>query len=737
MRGKSGKLNWEAIRSWLQRAWTNRTARYVTLLILALGLIGNELPFEPYDWAQKSITARINAKPYRGNAVIVGIDGRTMEALGKTRLSDDDLALLINKIAAAKPKQIVIGRIREHVHGPITSPKLIEAVKRVSPKPIMFVELAPKNQQEVSWEPGSDSLLISQKLDKTLLDLVVPANEVTEGNPFGAPWRLPPTIKIADNSYPSIAQLLAQKKRHILPKYEIDLSYIPSSIPTINAIDILQDNNNTIGITNRQIIIYSIANNIRDTIRTPFGLSSSLVPFSVFGAQTLIDGPPIMIGWMPAYFFAVLVIVAWLKIDSPYRRLLIGGVFLAIFLSPIFLERHLVFQNTSNAVFLIGFVAIGRQWSKFRANLALARSAAETKTWFLAQASHDLRQPIHAIGMLSARLAQTELSPIQAELASKIDRSIEGANRMLQSLLDLATIESGSLKPKVAPIAVNALLSEIEEQSALAADRAGVNLRFVPSEAVIMTDRSLAAAMLQNMVSNAIKYATGKQVLVGARRSGKRLSLCVYDVGTGISKEDMHHVQTAFFRAAKHAKGGVEGTGLGLAIVHRLANLLGLNFTLRSVPGKGTSAVISGFRMTDASKPSAAATQVAGMRPMTGLRVLLADDDIESLRATEALLEQWGCVVSAHEAFPDIQDELDIIVSDFDFGKGHTLAAHRDTVDKLADKGVTTIVMSGHHPDFVKNAMQRETLLVLEKPVRPAELRAVLMATRSNANRGA
>jgi signal transduction histidine kinase len=741
MRGKSGKLNWEGFRSWLLNGWRNRTARFVTILTLVLGLIGSELPFEPYDWAQKLLTARINAKPYRGDSVIVGIDARTMEALGKTRLSDDDLALLINKIAAAKPKQIVIGRIREHVYGPTTSPLLIAAVKRVSPKPIMFVEMAPKNRQEVSWEElsrqGTDSDLFPQKIDKVLIDLVEPAIEITKRNAFGAPWGLPPTIQSAGRSYPSIAQLLADQEQKILPKYEIDMSYNPSSIPLLNAVDVLEGRDYQKRIENKKIIIYSTSNsiNLSDPIKTPFGIFPSQAPISILGAQTLIDGPPIMLGWLPSYFLAVLGIIAWFNINYRHRRWIVFGIFLTILLAPVLLERHLIFQNTSNALFLLGFVALARQWSKFRATLQLARSAADTKSWFLAQASHDLRQPIHAIGMLTARLAQTDLSPMQAELASKIDRSIEGANRMLQSLLDLATIESGSLKPKLAPIAVNALLSEIEEQSALAAERAGVTLRFVPSEAVIVTDRSLAAAMLQNIVSNAIKYATGKQVLVGARRTGKHLSLCAYDVGAGISNEDMRHVQTAFFRVAKHAKGGVEGTGLGLAIVHRLASLLGLTFTLKSRPGKGTSAIIGGFRLTDSRQASASDTQASGMRPLTGLRVLLSDDDLESLRATEALLEQWGCKVAAHEAFPDVQEEIDIILSDFDFGKGHTLADHRHTVEKLASVGVPTIVMSGHHPDFVKSAMKRDTLLVLEKPVRPAELRAVLMASKSQASR--
>lgn len=737
MRGSGGRVGWSSAKSWLLKGWQNRSARYVTLLILVLGLIGSELPFEPFDWVQKSLTAQFNAKPYRGDAVIVEIDTRTMDGMGKSRMSDDDLAQLIDKIAAGKPKRIVIGRIRQYVPGRESSKQLVESIRRLSPKPIMFVQLVPRNPAEFSWhqisQPGAKDIFLPPNVDKSLNGLVELASEISSRPAFGAPLDLPPAVRVGEQMYPSIAQLMAGFNEPINKSYEIDVSYHPASIPKLNAIDFLHGKIDLENVKNRQVIIYSRAETSRDTIMLPFGNFSSSAPISILGAQTLIEGPPRMIGWIPSFLLAVLGIVAWLNLPSRYGRPAILSVFLVLLLSPVLLERHLIYQSTSNAVFLIVFVAIGRQWAKFRATLALAKSAAETKSWFLAQASHDLRQPIHAIGMLSARLAQTDLSPAQAELASKIDRSIEGANRMLQSLLDLATIESGSLKPKLAPIAVNALLSEIEEQSTLAAERAGVSLRFVPSEAVIVTDRSLAAAMLQNIVSNAIKYATGKQVLIGARRSGKHLSLCVYDVGAGISKDDMRHVQTAFFRASSHTKGGVEGTGLGLAIVHRLANLLGLTFTLRSTLGKGTSAIIGGFRLTDRSSASGVVSQANTMRPLTGLRILLVDDDIDSLRATEALLDQWGCVVTAYEAFPEVTDDVDIIVSDFDFGKGHTLADHRDRIAALAQKGVATIVMSGHHPDAVKGAMKRDTLLVLAKPVRPAELRSVLMASKSAA----
>lgn len=727
----------EVTRFWniLLCCWRNRTIRNVSILILVLGALGNELPFEPYDWVQKSTTARLNAKQYRGDAVIIEIDSRTREGLKHSRFTEGDLARVISNLADARPKQIVIGRIGQRLPSQESSKELLDVLDRVSPRPIMFVELVAKKTAGFSWrafDPArAGDYFETPRVDAAMAARVELASEVSSSTPFGAPWGLPPTVRIGDQNYLSIAQLLAGQRQSLFQKYEIDLSYDPGSIPVINAIDVINANFKAELVRDRQVLIYSSSDITRDAVVTPFGRAASSAPIAILAAQTLQDGPPLMVGWLPPFLVAVAGIIGWLKLVGTPRRMVFWGTFLGILLSPIMLERLLIFQETSNAVFLMLFVAIGQQWSKFRATLALARSASEAKSWFLAQASHDLRQPIHAIGMLAARLAQTDLSPDQAELTAKIDRSIDAANRMLQSLLDLATIESGSLVPKITPVAVNTLFAEIEEQSALAAERNAVDLRFVPSEATILTDRSLTLAMLQNIVSNAIKYASGKRVLVGARRVGSGLALCVYDVGQGISEDDMRHVSKEFYRASTHTKGEVEGTGLGLAIVHRLAKLMSLSFKLNSISGAGTAAIIGGYRLSSPEQHSAHPPELSSMRPLNGLRVMLLDDDPNSLFATEALLEQWGCRVEAHDGFPNTVTNCDIVVSDFDFGKGGTLANHREMILHLAETGIATIILSGHHPDAVAIAMQSERLIVLAKPVRPAELRSVLMANRS------
>ncbi|HEX4847550.1 MAG TPA: CHASE2 domain-containing protein, partial [Novosphingobium sp.] len=550
MTGRRIGAVWAQLTGLGARLWRDRTARYVIVIILVLGALGSNLPFEPYDWLQKSVTARLNAKPYTGDAIIIEIDNQTFEGLGRPALDDRDLARLVRNLDAAKASRIVLGRIRQRSASQRSSPELLEALDAASPKVVLFTELVPKKSSAFSWatfRPANGQAYFHDPgIDPPTARRVQLASEISSTTPFGAPWALPPTVRLGAQDYPSIAQIMVGQPQPIFDKYDVALQVDPGSIPTLNAIDVISGRFDPAAIRGKQALIYSSSDVTRDAIVTPFGRLPSAAPITVMAAETLRNGPPLMLGWIPAFVVAVLGIVGWMTLRSPLlRRGAFALAFVCVVASPLVLERLLIFQATSNAVFLMILVALGRQWSKFRATLALARSAAETKSWFLAQASHDLRQPIHAIGMLAARLGQTDLNPAQADLARKIDRSIEAANRMLQSLLDLATIESGSLSPQPAPISVNALLAELDEQAGPLAERAGVELRFVPCEATIMADRTLTLAMLQNIVANSIKYATGKRVLVGARRTGKTIALCVHDVGQGISDSDMRHVRKA------------------------------------------------------------------------------------------------------------------------------------------------------------------------------------------------
>jgi signal transduction histidine kinase len=723
---------------WARRRAGGQPVRSTLVLIALFGLIGSYQALFVFDWAQQAVAARINKRSYRGDIVVVAFDRKTAEAWGHADIAPARLAQLVDALGAMAPRQLVIDRLPLTENDPRGSVRLAEALQQFSPKPTMFVSLAPKDTaaagtvlDESDGRAASDFAVGSRK--EPFWRAVEPASWISWGTPFGAPNGLPQLHVVNGAAYPSLSQVLASARAPVGGDDVIDVSLDPRSVPMVSAADVLSGAIDRSRIAGRRILVSSTVDAVRDSYRTPHSRFSPRAYLIVAGADTLARGPQRDIGWIPAYLLAVCGALGWLVLRRPWGRIAMAACTGALLVGPLLLERQLVYQQAAAGLFLLLAVAVAHGIGRVRASLALARNAVEAKSWFLAQASHDLRQPIHAIGMLSARLGQTDLSPDQAELIGKIDRSVDGASRMFQSLLDIATIDSGSLKPVIGAVGVDELLSDIEGQNALAAERAGVDLRFVPSGLILLTDRSLITTVLQNVVSNAIKYASGKKIVIGCRKRGGTAMLCVYDRGVGIQTDDLRQVTQAFFRASR-AAAGAEGAGLGLTIVHRLAELLGLTLTIRSRPDHGTGVVIAGLRLTDRpARPTAAPVVAAATSPLSGLKVLLVDDDLAALRAMEPLLDQWGCHVTATEQFPAIQSDFHAIVSDFDFGKGITLAQFRAPIDELVKRGTVVVVISGHAPAMVRRSLGQDRLLVLAKPVRPAELRAALLSAKLRA----
>jgi signal transduction histidine kinase/CheY-like chemotaxis protein len=703
---------------------------YFTVLTLLISSLADRGPFEPYDWIQQWFTASLNMKPYKGDAVIISADPQGLQRNKSDAMTSETLGTLIDKISLSKPKRIIIFRLPYDINNYEQELILSNKLQKLIDKPIVLVDLSLINTKESIWWTNLESsspIFSVRNYGAKISQYTIPSSSASWNTPIGPPVAIAPTVSTNIGRVMSASQIMADQLEPIYNMYPTDISYDPSTIINIKASMILSGQISQDIIKNKQVVIDTTSIQSQDnSVRFWPGHDARRSASLVIGAQTLIDGPPVTVGSIPSLIVAFIGLIGWLYFNRPKGRLFVVLIFIAIMISPLFLERMLIFQSTSNAIFLMIFASAGKLWINSRVSIKNSRHIAETKSWFLAQASHDLRQPIHAIGMLSARLAQTELTPAQADLVSKIDRSIEGASQMFRSLLDIATIESGTLKPTIAAVSVNEILAEIEEQNALLAERAGVTIRFLPSELILRTDRVLTVTMLQNIVSNAIKYASGKKVLVGCRRQGNNAALCVYDLGTGIADQELRLVKTEFYRATSKT----EGTGLGLAIVQRLAALMGLKFTLRSNPGHGTGAIISGFLLGKEDHKSQPVMHATPSHLLVGMKVALADDDVDALRATEALLQQWGCVVEAHECYPDNMDDCDIIISDFDFGRGQTLALFQERIGAFEKRGMPTIVLSGHQPDTVRAVLNRGDIAVLTKPLRPAELRSVLLANR-------
>lgn len=386
---------------------------------------------------------------------------------------------------------------------------------------------------------------------------------------------------------------------------------------------------------------------------------------------------------------------------------------------------------------LRGFIRRGLalQWEKdqLAAELAIAHGIAveanAAKSRFLAQASHDLRQPIHSMGLFLAALTKEDLPARGGEIVGRLEQSVDVLSKLFNSLLDVTLLETGEASPDPSSFAVDDLLNDIAEEFAPAATAASLTIDVRPSGLSVCADPLILRRIVQNIVSNAIRHSECSQIVLAAREDANGTLIDVTDNGRGIPEEDRQRIFEEF------ARGGTQGGGLGLGlfIVQRLANMLDMEVAL-SIPSDGGSRFTIGPLQQgipeDAHTANArAAKETAAQEPGNG-RVLIIDDDAETLEATRAILADWGWDVSVcrslDAAGATSMETPTLVVSDFDLGAGRTgldavaaLRAHHGEVPAL--------IISGSSAPEVKDAVQQAGLILLQKPVRPVQLRSAIL----------
>ena len=369
---------------------------------------------------------------------------------------------------------------------------------------------------------------------------------------------------------------------------------------------------------------------------------------------------------------------------------------------------------------------LGRLYRQLEAaNLAKSR--------FLAAASHDLRQPLHALNLFVAQL-RTETDSIErARIAAQVDASVTAMNDLFNALLDISKLDAGALAPNLTRFPVADLLKHIEATFAPAAWDKGLRMRFARSDAWVESDFILLQRILLNLVSNAVRYTDRGGVVVGCRRRGARLRIEVWDSGIGIPKDQWENVFGEFYRLAGSDRERRGGLGLGLAIVERLCRLLDHRVELRSSPGKGSCLAIEVplVAAQPAAEPVAAPEATAD--PAGGKLVVVIDDDALVLDSMRGVLRSWGCFVVAAESGRAVLAILngddrrpDLIISDYRLSGGDGGIA---TVEKLRDAfgaRIPAFLITGDTaPERLREA-GASGLHLLHKPVAPMALRAML-----------
>ena len=286
-----------------------------------------------------------------------------------------------------------------------------------------------------------------------------------------------------------------------------------------------------------------------------------------------------------------------------------------------------------------------------RLNDALGRAKGEaeeaniSKTRFLAAASHDLLQPLNAARLYVTSLVERQGSGDDAQLVSNVDASLEAVEEILGALLDISRLDSGAMRPEISTFRLDELMRQLEVEFAPMAREKGLRTNFVVSTRSVRSDRRLLRRLLQNLISNAIKYTPQGRVLIGCRLGGGKLRLDVYDTGLGIPKSKQRAIFQEFHRLDQGAK-VARGLGLGLSIVERIARVLDHSVGLESKSGRG-----SHFSVTVPLAPALPLDtkkqkpQRIEVNQLADLVVLCIDNEPKILDGMATLLGGWGCHV--------------------------------------------------------------------------------------------
>ena len=370
------------------------------------------------------------------------------------------------------------------------------------------------------------------------------------------------------------------------------------------------------------------------------------------------------------------------------------------------------------------------------ADLAAKKDMAEranfAKSRFFAAASHDLRQPLHALSLFVAALKTRSQQPETQTLIDNIEASTAAMELLFNSLLDISRLDAGTIEAHPEHFSLRQLLGEIDKQfSALAAEKQ-LRLRFRPCDATLYSDPLLIERILANLIANAIRYTDDGGILVACRRRGRMVRLSVIDTGRGIPPDQLESVFQEFVQLHNSARDRSKGLGLGLAIVSRLGRLLGHRIDLQSRPQHGSIFSIDvpcgEARLIQTPMPISAPGPIPG-----DALVVLVDDESAILRGMAELFDNWNIdLVTAHSADEALQwlDTIgrvpDVIVSDY------RLPDDKDGIEVITrlrqkyDRNIPAILVTGDTaPDTILH-ISRAGFPLLHKPLRPAKLRALL-----------
>lgn len=369
--------------------------------------------------------------------------------------------------------------------------------------------------------------------------------------------------------------------------------------------------------------------------------------------------------------------------------------------------------------------------------LARAERANASRVRFVAAVGHDLMQPLSAATLYVGSLIEDIDDPRHRARLEKTQRSLDSVSALLEALLDISRLEAGQAALTIEPISLGPLFDQLREDFTPLAKQKGLQLVFRPTRATVVSDRIYLRRILQNLISNAIRYSDTGRILIAARDRNHSQLIQVRDSGRGIADEDQQVIFNEFKRLDAKAS-AAQGLGLGLAIVDRAAALLGHRLDLRSAPGRGStfSVEVASTRQGDLRAAADHPTQPPAQDRVADLTALIVENDAEMTLALSQLLEQWGIdvldVSSGEDAIALIEEtgvEPDICLVDYQLGSGMNGIACLTGLAGLLPATSVKCLMTANRSDALQQEAASRSIEILHKPISPATLaRAVIPA---------
>ncbi len=355
------------------------------------------------------------------------------------------------------------------------------------------------------------------------------------------------------------------------------------------------------------------------------------------------------------------------------------------------------------------------------------------KSRFLAAASHDLRQPLHALGLFVQALQETPLAARERQTIGNIRRSVDAMEELFNALLDISRLDAGVVQPRITTLPLAEVFDRVRFEYAPVARQKRLSLRVVRTSLYVQSDPALLARLIRNLLSNAVRYTDSGGVVLGCRRAGADVRIEVWDTGKGIPADRHEEIYQEFYQLDNPERDRRKGLGLGLAIVSRLSKLLSYRLGLRSVVGKGSMFSITLPRGRHEDHLPAEVHGETATFDLSHSLVLVIDDEAAVRDGMATLLRKWKChVLTAASGFEmrgklvELQRMPDLIVSDCRLRGGENGIQVVEMLRNEFNVEIPALLVTGDTaPDRLRDA-DASGLPILHKPLNPARLRTLI-----------